>query len=90
MTHSATLDSEHWRTMAILAVIGESYTQGSVKKSSPAAERFEVLVNKARNESQKSVLLRYVLDKTMSNCGETVQHARELCNLTTTRPKKAA
>lgn len=63
---------------------------GSVKKSNPAAERFEVLVNKARNESQKSVLLRYVLDKTMSNCSDALQHARELQNLSAKRPKKAA
>lgn len=63
---------------------------GSVKKSNPAPERFEALVNKARNESQKTLLLRYVLDKTMSNCSETLQHARELRNLSTTRPKKAA
>ena len=61
-----------------------------MKKSSRTAERFEVLVNKARNESQKTVLLRYLLDKTMSDCSETVQHARELRNLNIKCPKRAA
>ena len=52
----------------------------SMTKPMTSDDRFKELENKARNESQKSLLLCFVLDKTMHACTDTVQHARELRN----------
>jgi len=52
----------------------------SMKKPSTFEDQFKQVANKARNESQKSLLLRFVLDKTMTSCADTLQHARELRN----------
>jgi len=60
-----------------------------MKNPNACDEQFKRIVNKARNESQKSVLLCFVLDKTMSSCTQTVQHARELRNPITKRRRKA-
>lgn len=51
---------------------------------------YDRLVNKARNEEQQSLLLSFVLNRTMLACNETVQHARELQNPKTKRRKNSA
>ena len=49
-----------------------------MKKRSISERQVWELVNKTRNESQKSVLLCFLLNNTMAKCTSTMQHAREL------------
>ena len=59
-----------------------------MKKPSISENQFKELENKARNESQKSLLLCFVLDRTMISCADTMQHARELRSPKNQPPRK--